>query len=119
MTNPDKPDQDCRVSLLCAAAPPGPGLVHTSPPLPERNKTMSHTSPLKTRRRVARRWRHLATAIVAAAAPSLPPAFGPAAVPSPAGGASAASADAPTAPPPVKVLVHGNVGHGDFFVSPF
>src|SRR6201990_2296532 len=32
--------------------------------------------------------------------------------------ASTALAD-PTAPPPVTVLVHGNVGHGDFFVSPF
>lgn len=30
-----------------------------------------------------------------------------------------ASADTPTAPPPVTVLTHGNVGSGDFFVSPF
>ncbi|HEY2714967.1 MAG TPA: arylsulfotransferase family protein [Solirubrobacterales bacterium] len=34
-------------------------------------------------------------------------------------GAPAASADTPTSPPPVTVLTHGNVGHGDFFVSPF
>jgi hypothetical protein len=34
-------------------------------------------------------------------------------------GPPAASADAPTAPPPVTVLTHGNVGNGDFFVSPF
>jgi hypothetical protein len=34
-------------------------------------------------------------------------------------GASAASADTPTSPPPVTVLTHGNVGNGDFFVSPF
>src|SRR5205807_10054583 len=33
-------------------------------------------------------------------------------------GASAAAA-APTAPPPVTVLVHGRTGHGDLFVSPF
>jgi hypothetical protein len=30
-----------------------------------------------------------------------------------------ASADTPTAPPPVTVLTHGDVGRGDFFVSPF
>ncbi len=31
----------------------------------------------------------------------------------------APAAAAPTAPPPVSILVHGNVGHGDFFISPF
>jgi hypothetical protein len=38
-----------------------------------------------------------------------------------AGAATAgpALADTPTAPPPVTVLTHGNVGRGDFFVSPF
>jgi hypothetical protein len=30
-----------------------------------------------------------------------------------------ASADTPTSPPPVTVLTHGDVGTGDFFVSPF
>jgi hypothetical protein len=30
-----------------------------------------------------------------------------------------AAADTPTSPPPVTVLTHGNVGEGDFFVSPF
>jgi hypothetical protein len=30
-----------------------------------------------------------------------------------------ASADTPTSPPPVTVLTHGDVGKGDFFVSPF
>ena len=30
-----------------------------------------------------------------------------------------ASADTPTSPPPVNILTHGNVGQGDFFVSPF
>ncbi len=34
------------------------------------------------------------------------------------GGAGAAAAD-PTAPPPVTILTHGRVGHGDFFISPF
>ncbi|MBS1893186.1 MAG: arylsulfotransferase family protein [Actinobacteria bacterium] len=33
--------------------------------------------------------------------------------------AGPASADTPTSPPPVTVLTHGNVGQGDFFVSPF
>jgi hypothetical protein len=32
---------------------------------------------------------------------------------------AAPAAAAPTAPPPLTVLVHGKVGHGDFFVSPF
>jgi Arylsulfotransferase (ASST) len=56
------------------------------------------------------RWRRvvlsLATTVVAALA---------------TGGAVAGSAlaDAPTALPPVTVLTHGNVGKGDFFVSPF
>ena len=38
-----------------------------------------------------------------------------------AGGAATAGIAAadPTAPPPVTVLTHGNVGKGDFFVSPF
>jgi hypothetical protein len=53
-----------------------------------------------------RRWRLLLTlATVVVAALAL--------------GASVASADTPTAPPPVTVLTHGNVGKGDFFVSPF
>src|SRR6201985_1218981 len=33
--------------------------------------------------------------------------------------AGPASAAAPTAPPPVRILTHGKVGDGDFFVSPF
>ena len=33
--------------------------------------------------------------------------------------AAATGRAAPTAPPPVTILTHGNVGHGDFFVSPF
>jgi hypothetical protein len=60
-----------------------------------------------TRATLARRWRHLATATAATAVVALA-----AAVP-------AASADTPTSPPPVTVLTHGKVGHGDFFVSPF
>ncbi len=54
-----------------------------------------------------RRWRHLAAAFAATAVAAL------------SGGASIASADTPTSPPPVTVLTHGNAGHGDFFVSPF
>jgi hypothetical protein len=35
-------------------------------------------------------------------------------------GATAATAAAdPTSPPPVTILTHGRVGHGDFFISPF
>ena len=37
----------------------------------------------------------------------------------PLAGAGAATADTPTAPPPVTILTEGNVGNGDFFVSPF
>jgi hypothetical protein len=33
--------------------------------------------------------------------------------------AAAPAAAAPSAPPPVTILTHGRVGHGDFFVSPF
>jgi hypothetical protein len=33
--------------------------------------------------------------------------------------ASTAAADPPNAPPPVTILTHGRVGHGDFFISPF
>ncbi len=33
--------------------------------------------------------------------------------------AGPAVADTPTAPPPVTILTEGNVGHGDFFISPF
>jgi hypothetical protein len=57
--------------------------------------------------RIARRRRHLITAVVATVVAAL------------ALGASAASADTPTSPPPVAVLTHGDVGNGDFFVSPF
>lgn len=59
------------------------------------------------RARLARRWRHLAATLAAASVAAL------------AAGAPAASADTPTSPPPVTVLTHGNVGKGDFFVSPF
>ena len=62
------------------------------------------------RRTVSHRRRHLATAVVAASVAAL--ATG-------ASLASSAAADTPTSPPPVTVLTHGNVGNGDFFVSPF
>jgi Arylsulfotransferase (ASST) len=61
----------------------------------------------KTRGMLARRWRHLVAGVAATAVAAL------------AVGATSASADTPTAPPPVTVLAHGQVGHGDFFVSPF
>jgi Arylsulfotransferase (ASST) len=60
--------------------------------------------------RAARRWRRTSAAVVATFVASL------------ASGALASApalADAPTSPPPVTILTEGNVGHGDFFVSPF
>jgi hypothetical protein len=56
------------------------------------------------------RWRRIALSLVATVVAALG-----------TGGAVAGSAlaDAPTALPPATVLTHGNVGHGDFFVSPF
>jgi hypothetical protein len=67
---------------------------------------MHQISPQRTK---AARWRRLAASVAATALAAL------------AGGAAVAStalAD-PTSPPPVTVLTHGNVGKGDFFVSPF
>jgi hypothetical protein len=61
----------------------------------------------RTRAKLARRWRHLAGGAAAAVAVAL------------AAVAPSASADTPTSPPPVTVLTHGNLGKGDFFVSPF
>jgi hypothetical protein len=57
----------------------------------------------------ARRWRRSSAAVVAAFIAAL---AGAAAI------ASSALAD-PLPPPPVTILTHGNVGHGDFFISPF
>jgi hypothetical protein len=56
------------------------------------------------------RWRRVVLSLVATVVAALA-----------TGGAVAGSAlaDAPTALPPVTVLTHGNVGKGDFFVSPF
>ncbi|HTR75557.1 MAG TPA: arylsulfotransferase family protein [Solirubrobacterales bacterium] len=63
--------------------------------------------PIPDQRRTSGgRWRRLTASLAIVVAAAL------------ATGVSAASAD-PTAPPPVTVLTHGNVGHGDFFVSPF
>jgi Arylsulfotransferase (ASST) len=59
------------------------------------------------RARLSRRWRHLVAGMAATAVAAL------------AVGASSASADTPTSPPPITVLTHGNAGRGDFFVSPF
>jgi hypothetical protein len=71
---------------------------------------MSDSSPRSPRKAVTRRWRHLASAFAATAVAAL--ATG-------ASLTSSAIADTPTAPPPVTILTHGNVGPGDFFVSPF
>ena len=60
-------------------------------------------------RRTARRWRRSSAATIAAFVATLAAT---------ASVASSAAADA-TAPPPVTILTHGNVGHGDFFISPF
>jgi Arylsulfotransferase (ASST) len=58
-----------------------------------------------------RRWRRLVAAATATALAALVTGIGTA-------GADAPSAT-PTSPPPVTILTHGNVGNGDFFVSPF
>ena len=68
---------------------------------------MPQTSPRSALSRVTRPVRRIAAMAAAIAVAAF------------ATGASAASADTPTSPPPVTVLTHGNVGHGDFFVSPF
>jgi hypothetical protein len=70
---------------------------------------MSQISLPQLRKRAASRRRRLAATFAIASLAAL------------AGGAATAgiaTAD-PTAPPPVTVLTHGNVGKGDFFVSPF
>ena len=67
---------------------------------------MYDSFPLNPRKRVTRRLRQLTAALAAASVAALSTG-------------AVASADTPTAPPPVTVLTHGNVGHGDFFVSPF
>jgi Arylsulfotransferase (ASST) len=69
---------------------------------------MHQISPSRTK--AASRWRRVASALAVTAVAALA-----------TGGAlaSSAAADPPTALPPVTVLTHGNVGKGDFFVSPF
>jgi hypothetical protein len=67
------------------------------------------TTPNPAHRRAAR-WRRASAAVMTTFVASL------------ATGALASApalADAPTSPPPVTILTEGNVGHGDFFVSPF
>jgi hypothetical protein len=70
---------------------------------------MSEIPSSNAQRGGARRWRRSSAAVVAAFIAAL---AGTAAL------ASAALADT-TTPPPVTILTHGNVGHGDFFISPF
>jgi hypothetical protein len=71
---------------------------------------MFDPSPSIPRRKARLRLRRLTAALASAAVAALA-----------TGGAlaSPAAADTPTSPPPVTVLTHGNVGKGDFFVSPF
>jgi hypothetical protein len=70
---------------------------------------MSETPNSNAPRGAARRWRRSSAAVVTAFI---------AALAATAAASSSALADT-TAPPPVTILTHGNVGHGDFFISPF
>ena len=70
---------------------------------------MSQNPPLRTRAPHRRR-RRLFVAALATALAALVTAVA---------GAGADAPAAPTSPPPVTILTHGNVGRGDFFVSPF
>ena len=60
--------------------------------------------------KAAQRWRRSSAAVVATFV---------AALASSALSTAPALADPPTSPPPVTILTEGNVGHGDFFISPF
>ncbi len=60
--------------------------------------------------RAAQRWRRTSAAVVTTFV---------AALASSATAAGPALADTPSSPPPVTILTEGNVGHGDFFISPF
>jgi hypothetical protein len=60
--------------------------------------------------KAAQRWRRSSAAVVATFV---------AALASSALSTAPALADSPTSPPPVTILTEGNVGHGDFFISPF
>jgi hypothetical protein len=70
---------------------------------------MSTITSSPGRSTTARRWHHPPTALAAALLAILAVA---------GVGAATAAAD-PSAPPPVTILTHGKVGHGDFFISPF
>jgi hypothetical protein len=71
---------------------------------------MSDLPTPKSPRRAERRWRRTSAALMTTFV---------AALATTASTASSAVADAPSAPPPITILTHGNVGHGDFFISPF
>jgi hypothetical protein len=60
--------------------------------------------------KAAQRWRRSSAAVVATFVATLA---------SSALSTAPALADPPTSPPPVTILTAGNVGHGDFFISPF
>jgi hypothetical protein len=69
---------------------------------------MHQISPRRTK--AVSRWRLVASSVAATVVAALGTG---------AAFASSAAADPPSALPPVTVLTHGNVGKGDFFVSPF
>ena len=70
---------------------------------------MPSNIPSRAPRSAPRRWRQALRAVAMTAL----------AVAIPLAAAAAATADTPTAPPPVTILTEGNVGNGDFFISPF
>lgn len=71
---------------------------------------MPEITPTHRPSRAAQRWRRSSAAVVATFV---------AALASSATAAGPALADTPSPPPPVTILTEGNVGHGDFFISPF
>ena len=71
---------------------------------------MSETSGPTASHRAQRRWRRSSAAVLATFVTALATT---------GSASSSALADTSAAPPPVTILTHGNVGHGDFFISPF
>ncbi len=70
---------------------------------------MPSSIPSRALRKAPHRWRRALRVVAAAVLTAVVPAAA----------AAPAVADTPTAPPPVSILTEGNVGHGDFFISPF
>ena len=71
---------------------------------------MSETPTSSARGRAARRWRRSSAAVVTTFVSALATSTA----------VTSAAADTPTAPPPVSILTsQGDLGQGDFFISPF